>query len=161
MATPKLHTPAPPLDGVRDWRIGAPVTIEQLKGAPFLVHFWSVDCAACHDQLPGIADWEARYEERGLRLISIHVPMDEEPPEDDLIEGMFTGHDLSHRLAIDDTGYVSAKYGVSTLPAYFLFDGSGQLRHYHSGAKADASVSRAIERLLQEEEGAHAATERP
>lgn len=159
MGNPKLRTPARPLEPLRTWLVGKAQRIEELKGAPFLLHFWSIDCGLCHDQLPHVASWEASFIPRGLEMVSIHVPMTDEIPDDDLVLGMFEGHALRHPMAVDDTGYVATQFGVSVLPTYLLYDGEGLLRHFHAGAGAEVTVKAAMERLLQGDE--HAAPAAP
>ena len=52
----KIGTAMPQLDGATEWFGGTQAHAEsEIMGHPTLVHFWSVSCGICKDNLPRVA----------------------------------------------------------------------------------------------------------
>ena len=66
----RLGTPMPSLDGATEWVNGGPVTAEELRGQPTLIHFWAVSCHSCHDMMPALRQWRDQYAPQGLQVIA-------------------------------------------------------------------------------------------
>ncbi len=153
-----LHSPLPELPADARWVGGAPPSPGELRGVPVLVHFWSVGCDACEAQLPAVARWARELGPRGLRLVGVHVTTQGTPPgtDDEAIRRKAEAGGVRHATLVDDRDVVAAAFGVEATPSYFVYDAAGKLRHFHAGYGADATVERALERVLREAEGAHA-----
>src|SRR5687768_9837449 len=54
----RIGTEMPSLDGATEWFNGTQAHAEaEVKGQPTLVHFWSVSCGMCKDNMPRISQW--------------------------------------------------------------------------------------------------------
>ena len=71
----RIGASLPCLDGATEW-FGATQAHAQAdaKGQPTLIHFWSVSCGICKENLPRVAQWRDDLRERGLRVIAVHMP---------------------------------------------------------------------------------------
>src|SRR5260221_14561201 len=80
----RIGTPMPSLEGATEWFNGsAEEALKETEGHPVLVHFWSLSCGMCKENLPRVAEWREQYRAAGLRLIAIHMPR--YPADTDLI----------------------------------------------------------------------------
>src|SRR6267378_7792375 len=71
----RIGTEMPRLDGATEWFGGTQAHAEmEAKGHPTLVHFWSMSCGMCKENLPRIAEWREQLREQGLRVIAVHMP---------------------------------------------------------------------------------------
>jgi hypothetical protein len=54
----RIGTEMPRLDGATKWFGGTQAHAEiETKGHPTLVHFWSMSCGMCKENMPRIAEW--------------------------------------------------------------------------------------------------------
>ena len=67
----RIGTEMPSLEGATEWfnATGA-AAAEGAKGHPTLVHFWSVSCGTCKENLPRVAEWRDARAAEGLRVVA-------------------------------------------------------------------------------------------
>src|SRR5689334_3526352 len=71
----KIGTQMPRLEGATEWFGGTQAHAESvIAGHPTLVHFWSVSCGICKDNLPRVGQWRDEKHDQGLRVVAIHMP---------------------------------------------------------------------------------------
>ncbi len=71
----KIGTQMPSLDGATEWFGGTEQhAIAEAQGHTTLVHFWSVSCDTCKDNMPRVAEWRDARRDEGLRVIAVHMP---------------------------------------------------------------------------------------
>ncbi|MGA9523887.1 MAG: redoxin domain-containing protein [Myxococcaceae bacterium] len=146
----RLHSSIPPLRDAVRWVNSSPVDVAKLRGRPVLVHFMSMSCTACKEQLPDVRAWARRYGGR-LQLVGVHTPTQPQDADEERVEQAIRELQLSHPVALDnEEGDLADAYQVRFTPSYFLFDRNGELRHFHGGFEAVDPVARAIERVLAE-----------
>ena len=66
----RINTPMPAFDGATEWVNGD--INEVLAGPPAkltLVHFWSLSCGICKENLPRVSEWRETHKESGLRVV--------------------------------------------------------------------------------------------
>jgi peroxiredoxin len=134
------------LDPDGGW-INSPVHVSQLHGRPVLLHFWSMDCESCVDQLSRVQDWMRDYGPRGLVVIGVDVTHSESELRDtNAVENFARRHGLRHPIAVDD-GSMAQAYGVDSHPSYLIFDTQGILRLQASTPEQLRDVPRILDRL--------------
>ena len=143
---PPHRIPLTLLDPDGGW-VNAPVHVSELHDRPVLLHFWSTNCKSCKEQLPPLHRLIAEFEPRGLRVIGVHVPLDENEAalDTNVIEAEARRLNLTHPIAVDD-GSMAQSYGVKAIPAFLVFDTNGELRHQVSGEKALGHLRSALDR---------------
>jgi peroxiredoxin len=140
------YIPLTLLDPDGGW-INAPVHVSQLHGRPVLLHFWSMDCESCGDQLEQVQEWIREYSARGLVVIGVDVTHSESELRDtNAVEQFAREHGLLHPIAVDD-GSMAQAYGVESHPAYLVFDTQGILRLEAIRPAQLQEVRRLLERL--------------
>jgi|SRR5215472_3975084 len=147
----RIGTQMPALEGATEWFGGTQQAAEMsAAGSPTLVHFWSVSCHICKDNLPRVAAWRDERHSAGLRVIGVHMPRYEADTDVAAVREAIEKYGISEPCAVDnlhklrdafqnDHGYV---------PAYYLFDAEGKLRGFAAGERGLQMISPALDRLL-------------
>ncbi|ERI07761.1 antioxidant, AhpC/TSA family [Aneurinibacillus aneurinilyticus ATCC 12856] len=147
----KLREEMPTFDGVTEW-VNGEVRKAGLKGSPVLVHYWSISCHACKETLPQLNEWRERYKERGLQVVSIHMPRSEKDMELGPVKAAIKQYELIHPVAIDNGYKLVDAYKNQYVPAYYLFDAEQKLRHYQAGEKGLKMLKKRLDRILMPDE---------
>jgi len=93
----------PALDGATEWISGsAEEALKEAEGRPVLVHFWSLSCGMCKENLPRVAEWREKYAPAGLRLIAIHMPRYPADTDVDAVREAITQYQINDPAAIDN-----------------------------------------------------------
>ncbi|MFT9849045.1 redoxin domain-containing protein [Aneurinibacillus sp. REN35] len=148
----KLREQMPEFTGVTEWVNGV-VAKAELKGAPTLIHYWSISCHACKETLPQLNEWRDRYKDQGLRVVSVHMPRSQKDMEIDPVKEAIERYELIHPVAIDNDYKLVDAYQNQYVPAYYLFDADQNLRHYQAGEKGLKMLEKRLGRVLTTEEG--------
>lgn len=147
----KLREQMPAFTGGTEW-VNGEVTNEQLKGSPTLVHFWSISCEMCKAALPDINEWREKYKEQNLKVVGVHMPRSEKDTEIDSVKEAIVKYELTHPVVIDNKHAIVEAFENQYVPAYYLFDEEGQLRHFQAGEKGLPMLKKRLHRILGVEE---------
>ncbi len=144
---------------VKDWIDQKPATLASLRGRVVLLDFWALWCTPCHAALPHIAEWQEKYEKRGLSVVAFteyrnavngrRVRTSQEVNE---LRSFRRGARLPFGFAVADTTETADAYGVTTIPVAVLIDRRGVVRFLNVGAH-DTDIEelhQMIVRLLDE-----------
>lgn len=142
----------PPLDGATEWfnATGAHAAAEA-EGHPTLVHFWSVSCDICKENMSRVAAWRDEHAGAGLlRVIAVHAPRDETDRDTEQVRDAITHYNITEPCAVDNEHKLRDAFqnGQGDVPAYYLFDGEGKLRSFATGERGLGMVAAALERVL-------------
>lgn len=119
---------------------GATTRLDQWRGRPVLVTFWSVDCPGCLRDMPRLAALHADFAARGLEVVGIAMPWN----RPDHVLAMARGRNLPYRIGLDIDGRVTAAFGrVDRTPTSFLIDPDGRIR-YHTTGEIDIDKVRTL-----------------
>ena len=147
----RIGTEMPSFDGATEWMnaTGAHAAHEA-EGHPTLVHFWSVSCGVCKENLPRVAEWRDRLGKRGLRVVAVHMPRYEADTDAEAVRDAVTEYNITEPCAVDNEHKLRDAFQNEQghVPAYYLFDAEGRLRSFAAGERGFALVAAAIERLL-------------
>jgi thiol-disulfide isomerase/thioredoxin len=147
----RIGTQMPSLDGATEWFGATQAHAEsESAGRPTLVHFWSVSCGICKENMPRVGEWRDGKAAQGLRIIAVHMPRYEADTDTEAVRDAIIKYGITEPCAIDnqhrlrdafqnDKGYV---------PAYYLFDAEGKLRGFAAGEHGINMIAPALERLL-------------
>ncbi len=146
----RMRTPLPALDGVGTWLNGEP-KIEELRGFPLVVSFWSQSCYICHDTADQVAAWRDKFAPHGVAFVAVHQPRSEAELDvaavtKDAIENMH----LTQPVAIDNDHAIVGRFENEFVPAFYVFNRKHELRHFQAGGKGFDRIESAIQRVLDE-----------
>ncbi len=143
----RLRAEMPEIKEVTEW-VNGEVFKEDLLGKPALIHFWSISCGMCKKSLPDVNKLREKYPQ--LKLVGIHMPRSEKDTDVDVVKENIVKYELKHPQGIDNSHRVVDAFENEFVPAYYLFDEKGQLRHRSAGEKAMSMLERPLERVLGE-----------
>lgn len=138
-----------------DWINSPPLTLAALRGQVVLVDFWTFACWNCYRSFPWLNALDARWHDRGLRVVGVHTPEFSHERVRDNVEAKVAEYGLRHPVMLDnDFSYWNAM-GNRYWPAFYLLDKRGRIRAHYAGEthRGDAQARRIeadIETLLAE-----------
>lgn len=121
----ELGDPAPAISPAK-WITGEAADPTAVDDATFyLVEVWSVTCPPCVKTIPILNDLQARYAEKGLKIISFTTDTEQE------VVNFLNDHPMEYSSFLDKEGETMVKYMAAdnrnTIPHAFLFDKTGTL----------------------------------
>ncbi len=151
-ATPGLQVgqPAPELVGQSSGAIrlmdldGLPIALADLRGRPVWIVFWATWCPPCQSETPDLRAAYEAHRKDGLVLIAIDL---QEPA--DVVRAYVEKFGLTYRIGLDQTGAVSATYGVFGLPTHYFIDRQGVIRDRNFGPLTRDQMEARIAALVQ------------
>lgn len=145
----RLRTEMPKVAGITEW-VNGEVEQSDLAGKPVLFHFWSISCGMCKESLPDINKMREDFPQ--LSFVGIHMPRMEEDTDIAKVKETIVKYNLQHPQGIDNEHSVVDAFENEYVPAFYLFDGNGLLRHRSAGEKALSMLDKPLERVLSEQE---------
>jgi thiol-disulfide isomerase/thioredoxin len=149
----RIGTEIPSLDGATEWFGGTQAHAEsELRGNPTLVHFWSVSCGTCKENLPRLAEWRDEKKAEGLRVIAVHMPRYEKDTDVEAVREAISTYGITEPCAIDNEHKLKDAFQNTQgyVPAYYLFDAEGKLRSFAAGERGLDMLKAALERVLSQ-----------
>lgn len=145
----RIGTEMPSLEGATEWLNGGEITREALAGSPTLIHFWSVSCYICKNNLPTLQEWKREYGPKGLKFVAIHMPRAEDELDVARVKAAAEEFAIDEPCAIDNEHTVGERFETGGLwPYYFLFDAEGHMKTRAAGNAGLGTVETALKRLL-------------
>jgi thiol-disulfide isomerase/thioredoxin len=146
----------PSLDGATEWLNATGAAAEaKAEGRPTLVHFWSVSCGICKENLPRVARWRDERAADGLRVVAVHMPRHESDTDVEKVREVVGEYQITEPCAVDNEHKLKDAFQNEQgyVPAYYLFDAEGKLRCFAAGERGINLVAASLERLLPKSEG--------
>lgn len=140
----RLNTPMPSLDGVTLW-VNEDASKFDLSNKTVIVHFWGVSCHTCKDSMPAINELKEVHPD--VVVIGIHMPRSEKDTDIDLVKDAILKNNLSHAQGIDNEHIVVDAFENEFVPAFYLFDQNGLLRHRSAGEHALSLLQRSFNKI--------------
>ena len=147
----RIGTEIPSLDGATEWFNATQAAAEaEIKNQPALIHFWSVSCGVCKDNLPRISQWRDEYREQGLRVVAVHMPRYEADTDVEAVRNAIATYGITEPCAVDKEHKLrdAFKNDQGYVPAYYFFDGEGKLRGFAAGERGVYLLKATLERVL-------------
>ena len=151
----KIGTPMPSLEGATEWLNATQAHAEaEALGHPTLIHFWSVSCGICKENLPRVAQLRDGKRDQGLRVVAVHMPLYKADVDVERVRELTGLYGMSEPVAVDHEAKLrdAFKNDEGYVPAYYFFDAEGKLRSFAAGGRGFDMVVAAIERILPTKE---------
>jgi peroxiredoxin len=126
---------------------GKSVRLSEHVGEVVFVNFWATWCGPCRDELPVLERLQRQYGKAGFVVLGVN--MDEDA---NAARAMARRLDVTFPLLFDQDKQTAKRYDVASMPASFLVDRDGRLRHKHLGfvPQTAEDYEREIRSLLKE-----------
>lgn len=119
------------------------IRLSDYRGKVVLLNFWATWCAPCLAEMPRFAQWQQKFAERGLQVVGVSMDDDEAP-----VRTTDRKLRLNYPVVMGDENLGESYGGVFGLPATFLIDRTGRIRHQYDGATGLEVIERQIQELL-------------
>ena len=101
---------------------GASITLSSLRGQPILLNFWATWCPFCRDEMPAFQNVYEELKDDGFIVISI---TEEVGSEMDKVMDFRDAYNLTFPILLDESGVVTRRYQVTSLPRTLLITPDG------------------------------------
>ncbi|MFD1206835.1 MULTISPECIES: thioredoxin-like domain-containing protein [Sporosarcina] len=145
----RLKEQMPELDGATAWLNGRRTKYDLIGRNPTLIHFWSISCHLCKEAMPVLNKFRDKYNNE-LNMIAVHMPRSKYDTDLEQIEDVAIEHNILHPIFVDNDLELTNVFDNQYVPAYYLFDKEGKLRHVQSGGSGMVMLEQRIIRLLNE-----------
>ncbi|MED3574432.1 TlpA family protein disulfide reductase [Cytobacillus praedii] len=145
----KLRAPMPELSGATEWLNGEVVKEQLIGEKPTLIHFWSVSCHLCKEAMPNVNKFRDDYKDK-LNVIAVHMPRSEDDLDIEGIKKVAAEHEISQPIFVDSEHKLTDAFENQYVPAYYVFDKDGNLRHFQAGGGGMKMLEKRVNRVLDE-----------
>lgn len=149
----KLRDQMPELDGEKAWLNGEVSKADLVGEKPTLIHFWSISCGLCKEAMPQVNEFRDQYQDK-LNVIAVHMPRSENDLDLDEIKQVAEQHNITQPIFVDSELKLNDKFENQYVPAYYVFDKEGKLRHFQAGGSGMKMLTKRVNRVLEETQNA-------
>lgn len=145
----RLRDEMPEMSGATLWYNSRPLGRNDLIGRkPTLFHFWSVSCVHCKISMPTINQLRDDYQDV-LNVIAVHMPRTKKDLDLELVKNVAKEHNINQPIYVDNDHTLTDAFGNHAVPAYYIFDYEGKLRHIQTGKGRMVMLKKRIDRILR------------
>jgi thiol-disulfide isomerase/thioredoxin len=145
----RLRTPMPELEGATTWLNGEVNKDELVGEKPTLIHFWSVSCNMCKEAMPKVNEFRDEFRDR-LNVVAVHMPRSEKDLDLGQVEEVAEQFDIKQPIFVDNQHKLTDAFENKYVPAYYVFDKDGVLRHFQAGDGGMKMLTKRVNRVLNE-----------
>ncbi|WP_044337554.1 TlpA family protein disulfide reductase [Rossellomorea aquimaris] len=147
----KLREPMPDLTGATEWLNGEVTKGDLVGEKPTLIHFWSISCHLCKEAMPQVNEFRDKYSDK-LNVMAVHMPRSEDDLNMEEIKKVAAEHDITQPIFVDSEHKLTDAFENQYVPAYYVFDKDGNLRHFQAGGSGMKMLEKRVNRVLDEME---------
>jgi thiol-disulfide isomerase/thioredoxin len=145
----KLREPMPELIGATEWLNGEVTKSDLIGEKPTLIHFWSISCHLCKEAMPQVNQFRDDFKDK-LNVVAVHMPRSENDLNIDEIKQVAAEHGITQPIFVDSNHKLTDAFQNQYVPAYYVFDRSGMLRHFQAGGSGMKMLEKRVNRVLDE-----------
>ena len=141
----------PKFEGATEWLNELQETADDyVSGQPTLVYFWATSCGMCKENMPKLNELKAKYKEKGLRSVAIHMPRYEADTDLEKVRATIQQHCIDDVCAIDNKHKLKDAFlnEQGWVPVYYLFDHEGKLKSRSAGEFGIGVMTTAVEKMF-------------
>ena len=129
-----IGSQAPEFD-VKEWIIGPPTTLADLKGKVTLLEFWATWCKPCEQMFPKLNELHKKHGGQGLVIVALTrfflaYEGTEQAQLDELalIRSFIENHSVEFRVGVSEDEHTQTLFGAIGIPIIVLIDRRGIVR---------------------------------
>jgi thiol-disulfide isomerase/thioredoxin len=149
----------PAFEGATDWLNELQETADEyVAGSPTLVYFWATSCGICKENMPKLNELKAKFKDRGLKTVAIHMPRYEADTDLEKVKADIAKHCIDDVCAVDNKHRLRNAFlnEQGWVPVYYLFDAEGKLKSRAAGEYGIGVLTGALEKMFAAREAAAA-----
>ena len=124
---------APELIAGGQWLNSAPLKLSALRGKVVIVNIWVHSCINCHNSLPTLKSWYAKYKDQGLEIVGVHTPEFASDKDLPALRESLKEDGVTWPVMQDNASATWKAYNNQFWPAFYLVDKRGVIRETHDG----------------------------
>lgn len=123
------------------------INLQQYQGKVVYLDFWASWCPSCVKSFPFLHGLQTDLKAQGLEVVAVNL--DEQLAD---AKAFLAKHSGDFTAAIDSTKQCAKDFAVEGMPATYIIDRKGIIRHIHLGFRAEdaAQLRQQVELLLAE-----------
>lgn len=145
----KLRSEMPELEGETAWLNGQVSKSDLVGEKPTLIHFWSISCHLCKEAMPEVNNFRDKYKDE-LNVVAVHMPRSEKDLDLNDIKEVAAEHGITQPIFVDSKMKLTDAFENQYVPAYYVFDKDGKLRHFQAGGSGMKMLEKRVNRVLDE-----------
>ena len=145
----KLRSEMPELVGETAWLNGEVSKSDLVGEKPTLIHFWSISCHLCKEAMPEVNNFRDKYKGE-LNVVAVHMPRSEKDLDLNDIKEVAAEHGITQPIFVDSKMKLTDAFENQYVPAYYVFDKDGKLRHFQAGGSGMKMLEKRVNRVLDE-----------
>jgi thiol-disulfide isomerase/thioredoxin len=146
----RLRDEMPELKGATTWYNGKIGKSDLIGNRPTLIHFWSVSCGLCKEAMPNINELRDQYKD-DLNVVAVHMPRSAKDLDLRHIKRVAKKHNITQPILIDNEHKLADAFNNEYVPAYYVFNAEGQLRHLQTGGGSMKMLTNRVNRIIGED----------
>ncbi len=119
---PKVGDPSPKIE-LNDLKGNKVAIQDDLRGKIIIIRFWGDCCSFNINEMSHVAQIYRKYEEKGLRIVTIHTGGTKKVAED-----FVSMLKIKFPVLLDPDSKTAKRYGVSQVPCTFILDRDGVIK---------------------------------
>jgi thiol-disulfide isomerase/thioredoxin len=143
----------PAFEGATEWLNELEQTADDyVHGSPTLVYFWATSCGICKENMPKLQELKAKYKDRGLKSVAIHMPRYEADTDLEKVKATIAEHCIDDVCAVDNLHKLKDAFlnEQGWVPVYYLFDAEGKLKTRSAGEFGIGVLETALAKMFPE-----------
>lgn len=145
----RIREEMPELGMVKTWLNGNSLSRDDILGKATLIHFWSVSCPTCKNQLKKINFLQHKYK-YDMHVVGVHMARSRDDKDVQKVNNIIREYQIRYPVVVDNDDLITNAFGNRSVPSYYVFDENGVLRYYQTGASTMGLFERRIHRIVQE-----------
>ena len=126
-------TAAPEFQADGIWLNSTAKKISDFKGKVLLVNIWVHSCINCHNSLPTLRTWYAKYKDQGFEIVGVHTPEFQSDKDPNALKNSLIKDNVTWAVFQDNLERTWQAYNNRYWPAFYFVDKSGKIRVTHAG----------------------------
>jgi len=144
----RIRDDMPELEGAAVWYNSDGLKRADLIGKKAtLFHFWSVSCELCKKGIPRMNQLRDTYKDE-LHVIAVHMPRSKKDLDVEQVLTVAKEYNMTQPVFVDQDHILTDAFDNDYVPAYYVFDQQGQLRHRQAGGGGLSMLEKRLKRVL-------------
>jgi thiol-disulfide isomerase/thioredoxin len=140
---------APEIQNIETWINSKPLALRNMRGKIVLLDFWNYHCSSCTRTIPTLKKWHAKYKDKGLEIVSIHVPFLGVGRSPEVVASNIEWYDIKYPVALDNKFTTYSSYHIRSIPSIFVIDQDGKIIYGEEGSISYGRTENTIRKALK------------
>ncbi len=125
---------------------GNEISLSDFSGKVIFLNFWATWCPSCRDEIPGFVEMYKKHKKKGLEIIGISL----DRKGKNKVAQFAKKYKINYPLAMGTNEIVNDYRPGYFIPATFIIDRKGKIRHKHIGYLDKKTLEKYFFQLAEE-----------